>query len=81
MFTFRCEKQMKADSDGNDAADYAVYEADLYEVKQNTAAGGAELNMLIGGNSFLVIFIGPNDQFAKVYVMNSDGKTVDTITP
>ncbi len=80
MFTLRCEKQMIAGVDGNDAADYAVYEADLYEVKNSTGSGSAELKIFNGGNSFLVIFIGPNDQFSKVYVMNADGKTVDTIT-
>lgn len=74
MFSIRAEKHTQ----DNEFPDYCVYEADVYEVTKSIEPDRAEVKMFDGGDSFF-IFIGAKEPFVKAYVMNADGKTVDTI--
>ncbi len=73
MFTFRAERH-----DGV----RAVFESASYLVDWRADANRHELRLYNGGTNddpVERLFVGSREPFARVYVMNSAGKTVDVV--
>lgn len=73
MFTFRAERHDGARS---------VFESASYLVENLPELDRQEIRLYNGGSSDEMIerlYVGPREPFARVYVMNAAGKTVDVV--
>ena len=78
MFTFRCQCNYSSDvpAQGN----YYVCSGDSYKVTRDVKE--TQIFITQQGQQFpdgASLFVGPDSTFSQVYVMNEEGKTVDTI--
>lgn len=81
MFTFRAEHWHSSDGP---ARSYEVFEASHYRVKSVKGTDGYEVELAhwpleASKEPSLTLYVGSNNPFSSIYVMNQNGKTVDTI--
>jgi len=86
MFIIKAETRQA----GNGGAGYSMYDAERVRVAKSTIAGSdpgpyPELEVWLydaSGHEKAILYVGHGlDHFSHVYIMNANGKTVDSVYP